>query len=66
MIAGPGPIDMLAPPINKLTLLKTAAFVLNYFELCAFKSTALAPDLRDNIGNRSAKHIVKLLSISYK
>ena len=24
------PIDMLGPPINKLTLLKTEAFVLNF------------------------------------
>ena len=34
---GPGVLaslfDMLGPPINKLTLLKTAAFVLN-FKLC--------------------------------
>ena len=27
--AFPSPIDMLGPPINKLSLLKTAAFVLN-------------------------------------
>ena len=44
---GPGsPVDMLAPPppINKLPLLKTAAFVLN-FKLFPPKSTALPPAL---------------------
>ena len=51
----PGPpIDVLGPPINKLTLLKTAAFVLN-FKLCPplpgkrltppSRSTALPPAL---------------------
>ena len=39
-------INMLAfpPPINKLSLLKTAAFVLN-FKIWPPKSTALAPAL---------------------
>ena len=37
----------LASPINKLLLLKTAAFVLN-FKLWPPKSTALAPALGEN------------------
>ena len=41
---GPG------PPINKLTLLKTAAFVLN-FKLWPPKLTALPSALRDSLSN---------------
>ena len=36
----------LAPPINKLSLLKTAVFVLNLKFWSPCKSTALAPALR--------------------
>ena len=57
------PIDMLAPQNNKRALLKTAAFVFT-FTLWPSESTALAPDLHNSIRNRSAKYIVKLLSIS--
>ena len=50
------PIDMLAPPINKLTLLKAATFVLNFklappplINAWPPKSTALPPALSGGI-----------------
>ena len=46
--SGPPPIDMLHPPINKLTLLKTTAFV-PIFKVGPPKSTALAPALQHSV-----------------